>query len=821
MQNNSMVHSGLAEEEVLELRKIFGENVLPSKEGRVWLGILFSQIKNPFIFILLSVALISLIFKEFVDVGLLVAVAVLNITMGFYQEYSAHKTLRALRSFLKSFTTVIRAGKRKTIETKALVPDDLVVLGAGDKVPADGIFLEGVSLTVNEAILTGEEEAVVKTIDGVGHDLFMGTTVVSGFGLMKVEKTGLMTEIGKISSTLQIMKEDKTPFQKKLENFSRNLALIIVIICLLIFSTGVFVFHRPLLEMFRIAVILSVAAIPEGLPIAMTVIMALGMRRILKRQGLVKKLISLEILGSVSVILTDKTGTLTEGVTRVVKTDFTNQEKALLVLNLTNSQRMNLEIALWQYLKKEVKEGPQNVFDKYPRVFNEPFSSENKYEFTINQTGEGLIACLVGAPEIILSFCALNSAEKKTILAKIDQFASEGLRLLGVAFKEGDSLEKLKIKKDFKWLGLVAVKDPLRTEVPEAVKKAQEAGIKIKIVTGDYRKTAEKAAQQLGLAIGVLNVIEGKELEIMADAELEKRIDDITVFCRVSPHQKLKIVKALKSKGEVVAMIGDGVNDALALKRADIGVVVGSASDVAKETSDVILLDNNFKTILAAVEEGRLAFSNIKKVAGYVLSNCFAEIILIFGAMLLRLPIPLLIAQILWIHLICDGPPDILLSFEPKEPNLMKKSPKEMVREQILSNSMKFLIAAVSLAVGLLSLFFFQVLQDGGGNLTLARTVAFATIGAVSLIYIFSFKNLQEPFFKTKNFFANKPLFLGVLYGFVLLLIGIYVPFFNKVLGTTPLGISHWLLVFSAGFVAVFLVELVKSLERRKKSVFN
>lgn len=801
-----MAHRGLNEKEVLKLRKKFGENILPVKEGYSWITILLKQFESPLIYILLFAAVISFFVyaQAYTDLVLIGSVIILDVVMGFYQEYNAQKTLVALRKILKPKAIVIREGKRKEVEVKELVPGDLVVLGGGDKVPADGKLAEGVNLLVNEAILTGEEEAIGKIKE---RNLFMGTTVISGTGIMKVEKIGTETEMGKIGQSLQEIKEEKTPLQLKLEKFAKNLAYIIGGICLTIFLVGILFYQQSILGMLRISVILSVAAIPEALPIAVTVILALGMRKILKRQGLVKKLLSIETLGSTSVICTDKTGTLTEGVMRVVKTDFVDSKKASLALTLANDQRTNLEISLWNYVKEKGFFNPQEIFYSFPRIYDEPFDSEKKYTLKINQIEGKEIAFLLGAPEIILSFCHLSPEEKKNILVKIENWASQGLRILGASFKEKGNLKE---KRNYIWLGLIGIRDPIRAGAKEAILSAQEAGIKIKIVTGDYRKTAESVAKNLGFRLKSENVLEGWELETISEEELKNKIDNILLFSRVTPHQKLKIIKALQEKGETVAMTGDGANDAPALKKADIGVVMGGACDVAKEAGHLILLNNNFKTILAACEEGRLVFSNIKKVVAYVLSNSFAEIILIFGAMLLNLPSPLTVVQILWIHLICDGPPDILLSFEPKEESLMKEKPQVIKKEEILGGFIKFIILGISLMTGLLSLFFFWVFKQQPDGLHLARTIAFATIASVSLVYIFAFKNLKKSILKTKNFFQNKYLFWGVAYGFLLIFAAIYLPGLNKILGTVPLKPLHWLIVFSIALMTTLLVEAIK-----------
>ncbi len=808
---------GLSEKEVLETRKKFGENLIPLKEKANRLFILFSQFKSPLIYILIIISFISLFFKEYFDVILIWAVIILNTVMGFFQEYHAEKTLIALSKILKPKTRVIREGLKKEVEVKELVPGDLVVLGSGDRIPADGKLIEGVNLLVNEAILTGEEEAVGKTVKAGSNLVFMGTNVIGGRGIMEVLNTGRETQIGKIGQSVAEIKEKRTPIQIKLEGFSKNLGQIILIVCLFIFLVGLF-HQRDIWEMFRFSIILVIAAIPEGLPIAITVILALGMRRILKRKGLVKRLISVETLGSTSVICTDKTGTLTEGVMQVIRADFSDKKKALTALILANDQRTNLEVAIWNYIKKEGEFNPQEFFDSLERVYEEPFDSERKYMMTINKIEGSETAFILGAPEIILSFCNDTTEEKNNILTKIEKWADEGLRILGIASKgKGD----LKEKKEFFWLGLVGIEDPIRKEVKDAISSAKEAGIKVKIVTGDYRKTAERVAINLGFQLGSENVLEGQDLEIISGEELNNKIDGISLFTRVTPHQKQKIVKALQEKGEIVAMTGDGVNDAPALKRADIGVVVGNASDVAKEAGDLILLDSNFKTIVAAIEEGRLIFSNIKKVVTYVLSNSFVEIFLIFGSMLLNLPYPLTVVQILWLHLICDGPPDIVLGFEPKEKDIMKEKPANLQKESILPGSMRFLIFSISSIISLLCLFLFWYLLKRDVDLTLARTIIFSTVAIVDLIYIFSFKNLKRSIFRTEKFFQNKFLFFGVVYGFLLTFAAVYLPALNRILGTTSLKPFYWLLVLGVALIATFWTEVVKFIFNPKNIINN
>ncbi|OIN89396.1 hypothetical protein AUJ40_02015 [Candidatus Berkelbacteria bacterium CG1_02_42_45] len=807
---NSHKYDGLSEAEALKRREKFGENVLREKKGPSPFYIFISQFKSPLIYVLLFAAIISFLFQEYSDFGLITAVIALNAIMGFYQEYNAQKTLSALKKILKPIASVIRQGKRTEIEVKDLVPGDIVVLAAGDQIPADGKTHEATNLLVNEAILTGEEEAVDKK-PAENAPLFMGTTVISGVGIMEVTKIGLETEIGKISEKLSEIREEETPLQIKLQKFSTNLIYIIAVLCLLIFILGITREHN-VWTMFRFAMVLAVAAIPEGLPIAATVILARGMKRILKRKGLVKKLLSVETLGSTSVICTDKTGTLTRGIMQVVKSQFSDAEHAHLALILANQQKDNLEVALWQYVEKHNHLQPKKLLDSVEKIYEEPFNSENKYSLSaIRQDGTER-AYVLGAPEVVLGFCKISESDKEKVLKLMKSWAELGLKIVGCAYKkEGD----LKEKKDWIWLGILGIEDPIRPEVKEAISACQNAGIKIKIVTGDFRETAIKVAKTLGLKSDNKSIMEAPELERISPDELKKRIENITIFPRITPHQKLKIVEALQGNNEVVAMTGDGVNDALALKKADIAVVVANASDVAKEVSDLILLDSNFKTIVAACEEGRVILANIKKVVSYALSNSFVELILIFGAVLLNFPTPLTVAMILWINLICDGPIDIVLGFEDKEKGLMEIPPRELQRENILDKYVIITTLVVSFTVGTLALISFWYYLAQTGNLEFARTIAFAIVISVSLIYVFAFKNLKKLMIKSENFFANKYLLIGIVYGIILILAAVYLPYLNKILGTVPIAPAFWFLVLAVGIVVIFWVEILKSIRQK------
>ncbi|MFH0748526.1 MAG: HAD-IC family P-type ATPase [Candidatus Bathyarchaeota archaeon] len=801
---------GLSLTQVLEKQKTFGANILPEKRSRTPLRIYLEQFKSPLIYIVLAAGIISFILGEYNDVYIILAVVLLDSVVGFLQEYKAEKAVSALKKLLKPTATVIRDGKKREINAAEIVPDDLVVLVDGDRIPADGELVEAVHLTINEAILTGESEPVTK--EG-GNPAYMGTTVFSGRGLMKVTSIGKLTELGKIAESLSEVKDEVTPLQERLRSFSTTLTYIVIGVSVFILSVGV-LSGIGFLEMLEVSIVLAIAAIPEGLLIAVTMILTLGMRSILRRKGLVKKLLAVETLGSVTVICTDKTGTLTEGTMRVVKTNFCHKEMANYVLGLCNNLGDSMEAALWNYVKAN-GENPEDLSKKCDRIYEMPFSSEKKYMLTVNRIKGVEIGLLKGAPEVILEFCSLIREEKIKVMTDLEDWANSGLRLLALAYKDTDNPEKVS---DFTWIGLVGIEDPVRPSVKDAITLCRQAGIKVKIITGDYRGTAEKVATSLGLPVDPNRVLDGKQLEALTDSQLSSIIEDIVIFYRVAPHQKLKIVSALQDRKEIVAMIGDGVNDAPALKKSNIGVSMGNATDVAQETASLILMDNNFATLVNAVEEGRIIFENIKKVVAYVLSNSFAEIFTIFGAMILRWPSPLSVVQILWIHLICDGPTDIVLGFERNDDDLMSDPPKS-VSESILDKRGKILIPVISIMSATVALYLFWYFWNIHGDAVEGTTVVFTILAIQSLVYVFSYRSMRHSIFKSRNFFSNKWLFIAVALGFVQQIAAIYVPFLNQILGVVPLQPEDWAIIFGFSACTILLVEIVKYICTPKKKV--
>ena len=809
------VWTGLSTACVQERQKNYGMNVLPTEKPTSPWTILINQLKSPLIYIILFAAGVSLVVGELGDFGIIMAVVIIDVILGFIQEYQAQKTYTALKGLLKPLAIVIRDGKRQEVEISELVPDDLVLLQVGERVPGDGKLLESTKLSIDEAILTGESEPVSKyaiqtDTPDESNQVFMGTTVVTGRGLMQITQTGMHTELGLIASSLQEHTEEDTPLQVRLKAFSKTLTYIVILFTGAILIIGLILDHG-FLEMLRTAIILAIAAVPEGLLIAVTVILVLGMRKILKRNGLVKQMLAVETLGSVTVICTDKTGTLTEGRMRVTQTAFNDSERAFQAMVLCNNLEGPVEASLWEYAESLQPGAAQALTERSDRISEELFSSETKFMSTAILQESQRFDYLKGAPEIVLNMCAVTITEANRVQVQIDEWAGEGLRLLGLAYRPHKTLED---HSDYRWIGLIAMEDPIRSGVVDAIKVAQKAGIHIKMITGDYRRTAERIGRNIGLLSDGDQILTGPELVALDDENLQKKARNTSIFARIRPQDKLRIVRALQADGEITAMIGDGVNDAPALQRANIGVVVGGATDVAKETADLILLDSNFRTIVAAVEEGRIIFENIRKVVAYTLSNSFAEVLTVFTAMMLGWPAPLAVAQILWIHLICDGPSDIVLGFEPKENGIMEETPKS-VKEPVLTRLGGSLIATISVAsaTAALMLFYhyFKIHQDPIEG----RSLVFASFALNSMVYIFAYRSMRQPIWRMPPLSQNKPLVWAVLAGIVMTVLPFLVPNLQKLLGIVPLTVSQWLFVSSVAVGLLVVVELAKFIANR------
>lgn len=820
---------GLSQAEAEKRLVESGPNVLPEKPPTSDLTIIIRQFQSPLIYILLIAAAISYWLSDVTDALVILLAVTVNTILGFYQERKAERGLTALKRILSPQARVVRDGRTQMVVVQNIVPGDIVILSAGDRVPADGVVIEASELTVDEAILTGESVPVVKesvkrqasSVDNTAtknyeqssanSKVFMGTTVIGGLGKVQVVATGIGTEMGKIATSLAETKEEPTPLQVRLAGLARTLTLVVAFSAVVIFIVGI-VRGESWVEIFTTSVAVAVAAIPEGLVIALTAILALGMQRILKRKALVRKLVVAETLGTVTVIATDKTGTLTEGKLQVVKTDFVNHDEALRAATFANHLIDPLELALWEWLTAQSKFDPEELLATHPRHFLLPFDAERKFSATVYQHA----IYVLGAPETIITKSTLTDEERTKVEKKIEEWGRKGLRLLALGWRPGSrshTLVRLKEEHDIRnieFLGLIGFADPVRKSVKEALSLAKEAGIAVKVVTGDYRWTAEVVMRQVGLKIThpQTQIIEGEELDRLTPEELHKRVSEVLLFARVSPGQKLKIVEALKNRGEVVALLGDGVNDAPALKRADIGIVVAEATDVARETADLVLLDSNFATIVAAVEEGRGIFANIQKVMTYLLGDTFAEVTLIFLGLIFGVPLPLTAAQILWINLVTDIFPTLALTLEPKEAGLLKKSPISPDLP-ILSKSIIAFMLVASLTSGIVIFALFLFIWRSTGDLATARLVAFTAFSIKSLVYVFSLRERTRMLWQT-SLFSNLYLLGAVGVSFCLQLIAVYGSTFQKLLNTRGLTFTEWGWVIGASLIILIVIELAK-----------
>lgn len=865
--------SGLSGHEAKKRLDKYGLNVLAKEDKFSAFGLFLSQFKSSLVYVLVIAGFISLFFGEFIDAYVIFAAVLLNVVVGFIQENKANKSLQKLNSIVRNETLVLRDGLEQKLESRFLVPGDIIILSSGNRVPADARLLEINELEVNEATLTGESWPVEKKLDTLDiaavlaerkNMVFMGTLVVDGKARAIVTATGFNTEIGKITVMLKETTEERTPLQEQLDSFAKNITRIIIIITLLLFIFGISL-GKPWAEMFTLAVAVAVSAIPEGLVISMTMILTIGMQRILKHKGLVRRLISAETLGSTTVICTDKTGTLTEGEMRVSSLLTSNYIYDLSVKSLRDlsvdkeiETMMNISFlcndSIVQNINEPIKDwlvigsptekalflfgaysrGVRTLSERFKRLEEVTFDSHRKFMLTRHKYDSTHdIIYIKGAPEKLLSFSKyFLDRDKITILSKnkIDYFDREwqtfskkGLRVLAGAYKlvprNFKDFGNYKEKPDsFIFVGIWGLADPLRPEAKETLAKTFAAGIKTVIITGDNKFTATTIAQDLGIELGPNSIVTGDELLKMTDSELHKKISEIKLYARVTPADKLRIIKAWQSKGEVVSMTGDGVNDAPALKAADIGVAVSSGSDVAKETADLVLLDNNFATIVMAIKQGRLIFANIRKVILYLLSNAFAEIFVIVFSMILKIPLPVLAAQILWINLVDDGFPALALTMEPEDEEIMNHRPKKI--KKLLDFESKFIILVITLISGVASLWLFWIFWQKTGNVDLARTVSFTSLALSTLFYVFSIKNLETNIFKSHPF-QNKYLNWAILLGVFTQLIAIYTPIFNKLLRTVPLGMVEWLAIAGVIVVVVLVIEIIKTIfiayEKRKK----
>ena len=863
--------TGLHQSQVVERLQKYGTNELQAAHRISPWEILLEQFKNVLILILLGATVISLFLGHGIESIVIAVIVLFAVVLGFVQEYRAERAIEALRQMAAPTATVLREGVESKVPAKDLVPGDVILLHTGDRIPADARLVETISLQVEEAALTGESVPVEKhthTLDHVDlpvgdrrNMVFAGTSVTYGRGRALVVETAMQTEFGKIAQLLQTVETGKTPLQQNLDKVGTMLARAAFVVVAIIVALGL-VRGQPLIEMLIFGIALAVAVVPEALPAVVTISLAIGVQKMVKRNALIRRLPAVETLGSTSVICSDKTGTLTkdemtvrkifaggeifsvsgagyipEGVFSTNGGSLTAPTPALRQMLIastlaSDTQLFQLPDGVWG-IKGDPTEGALIVaatkagihkddFDSsYPRIHEIPFSSETKRMTTVHKMDGKLTAHAKGAPEVILDACdfmltsngvaPLGVSQRKQILEQAQSLAGEALRVLGIASKSDVTTETAEHGMTF--LGLAGMIDPPRPEAKSAIAICTEAGIRPVMITGDHPVTAQAVARELGLLNNGARVVTGVELEEMTDDQLEREVEEISVYARVSPTHKLRVVTAWQSRGRVAAMTGDGVNDAPALKKADIGIAMGiTGTDVTKEAAAMTLTDDNFASIVAAVEEGRGVFGNIKKYLMYLLSSNIGEIGLMAGSTLLGLPLPLTAVQILYVNLATDGLPALALSVDPPEKDLMKRSPRDP-RAGIFTRPVVTLMVLGGLWSTLINLGLFTWALNSGRSLAEAMTMTFVSLVLIQFFKAYNFRSdrhsvLEKPF-------ANKWLNLAVGWEVVLLILIVYLPFLHEPFSTYALPTMDWVLVGCLAITIVPILEIAKWMERK------
>lgn len=856
---------GLSGEEANTRLTKYGYNKLKGKPKKSILALFLSQLKDMLIYVLIASAVITMIIGEYADSVIILLVIILNAVIGVIQEYKAEKAVEALQKMTTPKSVVRRDGMIQEINSEEVVPGDIVILDVGRFVPADLRLIESANLQIEESALTGESVPTNKDASAIFTDpktpigdksnmAFLSTLVTYGRGEGVVVATAMDTEIGKIAKILEDDGDEMTPLQKRLDELGRILGFLAIGICALIFIIALLQ-KRDLFEMFLTAISLAVAAIPEGLAAIVAIVLALGVTRMSKINAIVKKLPAVETLGSVNIVCSDKTGTLTQNKMTVVK-NYTSghltevlqtetglnasADEAQLITSLVlcsdatyeNGQGTGdpTEVALI-ILGDKYQLTKADLNNRHKRVSENPFDSDRKLMSTLNVHGNGYRVHTKGAIDNILKLSTsalidgkvvpLTEELKKDYLQITEQMSDEALRVLGVAYKDtSEVLDPKDMEKNLTIIGLVGMIDPPRLEVKSSIAEAIRAGIRPIMITGDHKNTAVAIAKELGIAESIEQSITGAEIDELSDEAFASKVSQYRVFARVSPEHKVKIVRAFKAQGNIVSMTGDGVNDAPSLKYADIGVAMGiTGTDVAKGASDMILTDDNFTTIVHAIEEGRNIYNNIKKAVIFLLSCNLGEVIAIFFSILLNWPVPLIATQILWVNLITDSLPAIALGVDPGDKDVMKQPPRNP-KESFFARGagVRAIIGGALIGIFTLVAFYYGLWEHGytlgtgavpEEALPYARTMAFVVLAASQLFYSLSMRNSRKSIFKI-GLFKNRILILAIVVGILLQLVVISVPFLANAFGVHNLSLIDWGIVIGFSLIPLVVNEIIK-----------
>ena len=834
---------GLSEEEAKERFEKFGANIFRKKRVLSIPKLALKQIMSPLVFILIGAAILTGILQEYMNTVVIIAAILINTGLGLYREYQAENTLEKLETYIKDRSRVVRNGNEQEIESSLLVPGDIIKLSYGSRIPADARLISVNNTKVDEAILTGESVPEEKKSGVIKESAIMadrvnmayaGTLVVEGFATAVIVETGNKTEIGKIAEIVSKTERVPTPIQKGVNQLSWYIFILVIFIVLAIFILGIFR-GEPVLQMMILSAAVAVGAVPEALPIALTVILSIGAERVASKKGIIRKLAAAETLGSVTLVMTDKTGTLTKAdmqLTGIHTFDMLKKESysESNINRLSENQKEILELALhniniiiqnpndskkdWRFIGNpfEVNIAKASVLHDVSLkriVMGEsflhlPFNSSNK--FSVSKKNDHYI--IMGAPDILLKKSNVDKTTYLKILSWIQDASINGERLIAVGILDIKNIKNINAEsvKDIKFEGILSFFDPIREEIPLAIQNIETHGVKVIIITGDLKGTAISVAKSLGWSVADDEVLVGEDIQLMTDEQLLEIIPKIKIFARITPKDKLRIGNIYRSLGEIVAMTGDGVNDAPALKSMDIGISLGSGSDVAQSAADLVLLDDNFHTISMAIDEGRRILSNIRKTFIYLMSNALDEVFVIGGSLILNIALPLTALQIIWVNLFTGSLPALAFAYDE---NLDKGKGKKTSKKELLTTEVKVLSFGLGAVTSILIFLLYYALLHWGVEIKIARSVFFVCFSIYVLVVSFSFRSLYKPIF-SYNPFSNKKLNIAIIVGIGLLIATMSIPFMRNLFDIAPMPFSWMWLVIAWVIFNVILVEITK-----------